>query len=159
VICRAELPELICYTFGYGGRKVDELAALVAQYDAVIIDVRLKPWTKQPGWSLSELKARFGEAYHWWRCLGNVNFAGGKPKLQDAKKGLGLLVQLIETSCPILLCGERNPWTCHRRMIAERLQKQTGCRIVHLPVLRPAGEKAPAQLTLPLDPPKRRKRS
>src|SRR2546422_6510166 len=38
-----------------------------------------------------ELKARFGEAYHWWRCFGNVNVkTGGKPKLQDAKKGLGL---------------------------------------------------------------------
>ena len=152
MICRAELPELICYTFGYGGREVDTLAALVAEYDAVVIDVRLKPWTKQKGWSLSELKARFGEAYHWWRCLGNVNLkTGGKPKLYDAKKGLGLLVKLIETTSPILLCGERNPWVCHRRMIAERLQKKVGCRIVHLPLLERS--KTPVeQLTLRLDP-------
>jgi len=102
------------------------------------------------------LKARFGEAYHWWRCFGNVNVkTGGKPKLQDAKKGLGLLVKLIETTSPILLCGERNPWICHRHLIAERLQKKVGCRIVHLPLLRlDRREKKAQQLSLALDTPK-----
>ena len=157
--CRAELPELVVLTYGYGGRKVDELAAFVAEYDAVIIDVRLQPFSGQPGWSLRELKARFGEQYHWWRSLGNTNFKGGKPKLQDARKGLGLLVKLMETTSPLLLCGERNPWVCHRRLIAERLQKKTGCRIVHLPLLRmDRSEQQPKQLSLPLDKPKRRKK-
>ena len=145
---------VVLYTFGYGGRSVEELASIVAEYDAVIVDVRLRPFSGQKGWSLPELKARFGEAYHWWRCLGNVNFAGGTPKLKDAKKGLALLAQLIETTSPILLCGERNPWICHRRMIAERLHKKVGCRVVHLPVLERgkssarATKKAPQQLTL-----------
>jgi uncharacterized protein (DUF488 family) len=148
--CRAELPELLCFTYGYGGRDPKELAAFVAEYDAEVIDCRLRPWTRQPGWSLSELKERFGEAYHWWRCLGNEHFKGGKPKLKDAKKGLALLVKLIETTSPILLCGERNPWVCHRRLIAEKLQKKTGCRIVHLPVLPPKPKKIAAQLSLDL---------
>ena len=43
MICRAELPELICLTYGYGGRDPKDLAAFVAQYDAVVIDVRLNP--------------------------------------------------------------------------------------------------------------------
>ena len=86
--------DVVLYTFGYGGRSVEELASIVAEYDAVIVDVRLKPFSGQKGWSLPELKARFGEAYHWWRRLGNVNVkTGGKPKLCDAKKGLALLVQ------------------------------------------------------------------
>jgi len=140
---------VVLYTFGYGGRSVEELASIVAECDAVIVDVRLKPFNGQKGWSLPDLKARFGEAYHWWRCLGNVNFAGGTPKLKDAKKGVALLAQLIETTSPILLCGERNPWMCHRRMIAERLQKKVGCRVIHLPLLRlDRSAKIAEQLTL-----------
>lgn len=92
------------YGYGYGGRPVEQLAALVALHEAVVIDVRLKPWTKQPGWSLSELKAVFAGRYHWWRELGNTNYEeGGKVKLLDEKKGIAKLVKLIGAGESVVL--------------------------------------------------------
>lgn len=136
--CKADLPEQVILTYGYAGRDPEELAALVAEYDAVILDCRLKPWTKQPGWSLPELKARFADQYHWVRALGNTNFEkGGRIKLLDAKKGLRRVLDVLaDGAVPLLLCAERNPWICHRRTIAEMVAEQVGARIVHLPLLR-----------------------
>src|SRR5882762_4591587 len=124
------------YTFGYGGRQVQTLAALVALHEAILIDVRLKPWTKQPGWSLGELKMVFTDRYHWVQALGNTNFEkGGKVRLKDEKKGIGLLVQMVRAGeSPILLCGERDPSGCHRSVIANLVAKLTGATVVHLPI-------------------------
>jgi len=126
------------FTFGYGGRQVATLAAFVAEFHAVVIDVRLKPWTKQPGWSLSDLKAVFAEEYHWWgRSLGNLNFKGGTVKLADEKKGMKKLVALMRAGiAPILLCAEQSPDSCHRTMIAEKLAALTGdAQVIHLPFI------------------------
>jgi uncharacterized protein (DUF488 family) len=151
VICRAELPELVCYTFGYGGRDPKELAAFVAEYEAVVIDVRLKPWTKQKGWSLPELKKRFGDQYHWVRALGNTNFRGGRIKLLDPKKGMARLMTYLEAGTPpLLLCGERSPNGCHRSAIAHMVARKTGARVVHLPALECQTIPKPQQLSLDL---------
>lgn len=122
------------YTFGYGGRGVEELAALVELHGATIVDVRRVPFTKQPGWSRPELSHRFHDHYVHVRALGNVNYErGGAVKLQSAAKGLRLLVEMIRAGTPpLLLCGERNPAQCHRSTIAALVAKQTGCVIVHL---------------------------
>ena len=148
--CRAELPEQVILTFGYAGRSVDDLAAIVAEYDAVILDCRLKPWTKQAGWSLPELKARFVDQYHWVRALGNTNFEkGGTIKLLDAKKGLRRVLDVLaEGAVPLLLCAERSPWQCHRRVIAESVAEKVGCRVLHLPLLPSRSAGRPAQLAL-----------
>ena len=141
------------YTFGYGGRQVETLAALVALHEAVVIDVRLKPWTKQPGWSLAELKTVFADRYHWVQALGNTNFEkGGKVRLKDEKNGIGVLVKMIRAGeSPILLCGERDPSGCHRTVIANLVAKLTGATVVHLP-LPLADRPGPTEDQLPLWP-------
>jgi len=110
------------FTFGYGGRQVATLAAFVAEFHAVVIDVRLKPWTKQPGWSLSDLKAVFAEEYHWWgRSLGDLNFKGGTVKLADEKKGMKKLVALMRAAGFVeseINSFEASPWNLY--LVAER---------------------------------------
>jgi len=139
------------YTFGYGGRQVETLAALVALHQAVVIDVRLKPWTKQPGWSLSELKTVFADCYHWVQALGNTNFEkGGKVRLKDEQTGIEGLVKMIRAGeSPILLCGERDPSGCHRTVIANLVAKLTDAQVIHLP-LPLAGRTEPADEQLGL---------
>jgi len=127
------------FTFGYGNRAIFELAPLVFELRPFcVIDVRLRPWTRQPGWSLPELKAQFAGEYHWWRSLGNVNFEkGGKVKLFDERKGMKKLVALMRQGIsPILLCAEQSPDACHRTLIAEKLAALTGdAQVIHLPFI------------------------
>ena len=40
-----------------------------------------------------------------------------------------------EGAVPLLLCAERSPWQCHRRVIAESVAEKVGCRVLHLPLL------------------------
>jgi len=143
------------FTFGYGGRASWELTPLVFELrPCCVIDVRLRPWTKQPGWSLPELKAQFAGEYHWCRSLGNVNFVRGGPvKLFDQRKGMKKLVELMRSGVsPILLCAERDPTGCHRIAIAEKLAKLTGAPVIHLPLLTDSPVKrVDEQLALTLD--------
>lgn len=52
------------YTFGYWGRSVDQLAQWVQDLDAVLVDVRLIPYSEWAAqWQQSNLAQRFGDRY------------------------------------------------------------------------------------------------
>ncbi len=127
----------VCYTFGYSGRSPHQLAALAEEYTAIVVDVRLKPLSRQVGWSRSALTRRFPGRYVWVPALGNLNYKGGPIRLQDVDVGLRQIVGMIEAGVtPILLCVESDPEQCHRSLVATLVSQRTDCEIVHLPLLR-----------------------
>lgn len=53
--------------------------------------------------------------------------------LPDRQEELKVIAELVETgSSVVLLCFEKNPEICHRRMVAEEVADITGADIEHI---------------------------
>ena len=117
------------YTFGYGGRSVDELLELAEQLDAVIFDVRYSPRSRAPQWNRSHLQAVFGESYRHLRDFGNVNYRGGPIQIVDYEAGKAAIEACNRNV--ILMCVCKDVHTCHRTFLAQRL-KQEGFEVHEL---------------------------
>lgn len=130
------------FTIGYEGLSPERLHAALREADvAVLADVRAVANSRKRGFSKGALKAGLLEA-----GLGYAHFRGlGTPKsgreaarahdaglmrriyceevLDTADGGLALdaLAELAAERPVCLLCFERDPARCHRRVLAERL--------------------------------------
>ena len=65
------------YTFGYGGRRPDQLRTLAVRLDGVLVDIRFSPRSRIPDWSAGRLRKVLGERYRHLPALGNRNYKGG----------------------------------------------------------------------------------
>ncbi len=143
-------PEIL--TIGYERCTLDQvLATLVDARVALLIDVRALAASRKPGFSKRQLGAGLDEQgirYVHLQALGTpkpgrdavraghpermetiyrAHIAGDRPQAELA--GATALVQR-DGSC--LLCFERDPATCHRRIVAEMIAAETGQTIKHL---------------------------
>ncbi|MBK3405597.1 DUF488 domain-containing protein [Methylorubrum populi] len=130
------------FTIGYEGLSPDRLhAALKAADVAVLADVRAVANSRKRGFSKSALKAGLAEAglgYEHFRSLGTPKSGREAARAHDAglmrriyceevldtaDGGLALdaLAELAAERPVCLLCFERDPARCHRRVLAERL--------------------------------------
>jgi len=115
---------MLVYTFGYQGRDPRELLTLCKRKDAVVVDVRYSPRSRNPRWNRRMLEKVLGERYVWIREFGNKNYAtGGRIKLVDFAAGVEKLNGL-QYNCCILLCQEADPDKCHRKVVARMLNRQ-----------------------------------
>ena len=142
------------YTVGYSRlREPRRLLALLDELDALVLDVRLKPWTRFEGWSKKDLETLCGARYRWIEAFGNDNYAGGDVQLHDPARGLAEVGPLLATHSVILLCGCADPTRCHRGPVAAVLAAATGCPIVHLDGREPGRDDPPPGDPPPGDPP------
>lgn len=130
------------FTIGYEGLSPDRLhAALKAADVAVLADVRAVANSRKRGFSKGALKAGLVEAglgYEHFRSLGTPKSGREAARAHDAglmrriyceevldtaDGGLALdaLAHLAAERPVCLLCFERDPARCHRRVLAERL--------------------------------------
>jgi uncharacterized protein (DUF488 family) len=141
------------FTIGYEGADVDLMALKDAGVET-LADVRAVALSRKRGFSKSALRDALASqdiGYHHFRELGTP-----KEGRQAARAGDGALMRKIYceevlTSMPAqeafeelatlaerqpicLLCFERDPENCHRRVLAQRLAEQ-GWEIVDLTVL------------------------
>ena len=100
--------------------------------DALLVDIRLKPFSRKPGFTKSALRRRLGDRYQHIQALGNVNYnTGGPIQLLDKKTGyLSLTMHLKRQPC-IIMCACSDLLRCHRAMIARDAEKR-GITVVHL---------------------------
>ena len=129
------------FTIGYEGLSPDRLhAALKAADVAVLADVRAVANSRKRGFSKGALKAGLAEAglgYEHFRSLGTPKSGREAARAHDAglmrriyceevldtaDGGLALdaLAELAAERPVCLLCFERDPARCHRRVLAER---------------------------------------
>ena len=121
------------YTFGYRGRRIEDLDADVERLRACVVDVRYSPFGRDHTWTRPGLQARYGPRYVWIREFGNKNYRGGPIELLDEERGARRLGAVIADGTPaILLCACATPAECHRTVIAEKLRAELGWEIVHL---------------------------
>lgn len=129
------------YTIGYQGADPDRLVeALAAEGVAVVADVRAVALSRKRGFSKNTLRDRLAESAIGYRHL--IDLGTPKPGREAARAGDAALMRRIyceqlatdgaqaafedlatlAASAPVcLLCFERDPAQCHRRLLAERL--------------------------------------
>lgn len=130
------------YTIGYEGTDIDRfVAALKAVKVKVLADVRAVAVSRKKGFSKTALRERLeaeGIVYVHFVELGDPkpgrdaaragNYGVFRRvyfkhlKTAEAQAALQVLKETIEEECVCLLCFERDPTICHRRMIANRLK-------------------------------------
>ena len=127
------------FTVGYGGRQPGELTALLsARGVKTVVDVRLRPdraamgvyaKAKSADKGIEKLFREAGLGYISLVELGNLfvdldDWESRYGQLLDAVGEL-LVERLLDLPTPIcLLCCEKDPMQCHRRLIADFLARR-----------------------------------
>lgn len=132
----------VVYTIGYEGTDIDRFVATLKAVDVkVLADVRALALSRKKGFSKTALRERLtaeGIAYVHLVELGDPKRGreaarAGKYdefrsvysrhlKTSEAVVALTVLNETAQQETVCLLCFERDPATCHRRMIADRLK-------------------------------------
>ena len=124
------------YTLGYSGRTPEQVEWAALLRSAVLVDVRLRPRSRDPAWTAGRLRAALGDRYVHLRGFGNLNYRGDGPiRLADFAGALAELRDWLDRTGGenvMLLCVCRDVETCHRRVVAERLAEALGGTIEHL---------------------------
>ena len=145
-----QAPDLL--TIGYEGTTLAHvLATLRAARAELLIDVRAVPSSRKPGFSKRLLAGSLAEAgieYLHLQALGtpkegrmavrtghpermhtifHEHMTGDRPRAELAQ---AIVAARGARAC--LLCFERDHRTCHRALVAEMIQAETGQTVVHL---------------------------
>jgi len=131
------------YTWGYQQRTPGDLLALMTSREIdYVADVRINPWSHRTEWRRKALERTLGARYQWIRELGNARYRSGGIQIVDLEAGLEKLGQLLDNPSfadgalagrgrrVLLLCFERDPATCHRKVVADAARQRWGSSIV-----------------------------
>lgn len=148
-------------TIGYERASlVDFLATLKLSQIDILVDIRDRAQSRRSGFSktaLSEALNAEGIEYLHFKELGDpkegreaarrgdfVHFRSIFDKVmltERAQEAIGKLEELASDSEICLMCFERDPETCHRKIVADRLEVSVGAKTRHLGVKEGAGKR------------------
>jgi uncharacterized protein (DUF488 family) len=117
-------PRHTIYSVGYTGYPIAAFEAFVAAHGLRVVDVRLKPFSRNAVYSGTRLKQRFGDRYLHVPALGNLNYKGGPIALADESVGLDVVRALAAEGPVALLCVCADAATCHRTTITRTLARE-----------------------------------
>jgi len=140
------------FTIGYELSRIDDvIAALKEARVGLLIDVRAVAASRKPGFSKRQLAAgldEHGVRYVHLQGLGTPKpgrdaVRAGHPERMEpifrahmtgdrAQAELSQAIGLARENRACLLCFERDPACCHRRLVADMITGETGQPIVHL---------------------------
>ncbi|MCI4436827.1 MAG: DUF488 family protein [Ignisphaera sp.] len=149
---------MIVYTIGYGGRSLEEFLEILRSFNIeLVVDVRR--WTKSvklpqfSGESLALALRSNGFDYVWIPELGGYRrfgidvedhgiatcfkaqgfraYATYITMRSDVKPFLQKLLNLVSERLAVIMCRERIPWQCHRKILADYLVAK-GFRVLHI---------------------------
>ncbi len=137
------------YTLGYEGLPFEEFIRILKEYSIQqVIDVRNTPWSANPRFRLGYLSKILDEQGIFYinlnklgapKTIRNIIHSEGydhffeeyKKHLYRNKVTFELLIKIINNGRSLLLCYEKDWHICHRRIIAEELQKRN-YEVVHI---------------------------
>ena len=124
------------YTFGYAGMHGGgDLRELLGQRVEVVVDVRLRPYSRKRAFSLGtrDTVETAPYAYRWLGGLGNAEYRTGGMRLARPEE-IEVVVQLLASGTNVaLMCACAEVSTCHRRLVAELAgERLPGLAVVHL---------------------------
>ena len=137
------------FTIGYQHRDVADLVVtLQEERVTTLVDVRLTPLSRKPGFSASALRSALegaGLRYEHWRALGNPpeirdlfkagNVAEGRRLFRERLRNgqsaaVDSLVELASHERVAILCLEADHRACHRDVIADEASHRSGHRLL-----------------------------
>lgn len=147
----------LVYTVGYGGRRLSELVEILElNHVEVVVDVRRWNKSKLLDFSGNNLERVLGErgiSYLWVPVLGGYRKFGvdtddlGIAKCfksegfrayatyittrKDVKPHLDKLVEIALQKTTAILCKEKYPWLCHRKILSDYLVAK-GFTVLHI---------------------------
>jgi hypothetical protein len=93
------------FTIGYQNISIHKLRRIAQSLDAVVVDVRLRPWSARPEFCRYPLRQMLGTQYvHKGDCLGGMG--------QVTEQGITWLG--AQRRNVLLMCLEEAPGDCHR---------------------------------------------
>jgi len=149
----------VVYTLGHSTRSLGEVLAIVRRRGVeLVVDVRRWPTSRRRPWFSKEaLRAALegvGVEYRWmgdvlggYRRFGvDVEDTGGASCFEsegfrayaiyltmnpEAVRAMRILEEQALRKVTLILCSERLPWRCHRKIIADWLVLR-GFRVIHV---------------------------
>lgn len=148
----------VIYTIGYGGRTLVEFIELLRGHGIqVLIDIRR--WNKSvrnpiySGENLEKTLSDIGISYYWFTELGGYRrfgvdvddygvascfesegfraYATYITRRNDVTPVLERLVDIATRYTSAVMCSERIPWRCHRKILSDYLVVK-GFRVYHI---------------------------
>ncbi|KPL05322.1 MAG: hypothetical protein AMJ73_01285 [candidate division Zixibacteria bacterium SM1_73] len=126
------------YTIGSSVRQIEEFIYILRKFKIqALVDVRRFPQSRfnhfsQKSLSL-ELENRGIRCFYLGNALGGFRKKGYEDHTQTKEFGTGIekLKEIATQFVTVVMCAERFPWRCHRRFIAQDLEKD-GWRVIHI---------------------------
>jgi len=137
-IISSKLMKKKVYTLGTGLRSLEDFIEIINSYNIdAIIDVRSYPSSKFEYFKKINLepllKKEMLEYHYLGKELGGFRKEGYDHYIttKEFEEGIKLLEGIASTKVSVIICAERFPWKCHRKYIAQALQKK-GWIIEHI---------------------------
>lgn len=124
----------IIYATGYQGKKPQVIKKMADDLDAVVVDIRYSPMSRNPEWRKSNLQALLGSKYVHCQSFGNSAYKTGGIEILNYSAGKAML-ETIDAPV-ILLCACSDAHTCHRTTVLEML-KQDGYTVQEVEISHP----------------------
>ena len=141
-------------TIGYEGAPLEDFVrTLVATNVEILVDIRERAQSRRKGFSKSALAARLAKAgigYVHYRELGDPKAgreAARAGKMSEFRRvyrnvlrrvaaiaAIDEIRALLKRKNACLMCYERDYKDCHRKMVSDKIEKQTGRTTRHLKV-------------------------
>ena len=112
-----------CFTFGYQSKSVASLTRKLRETNALLIDIRCMPYSRQRSWNHDALKGVLGGDYLYLPELGNLNYKGGPTKIVDMEKGCEIVLNHLQRRPVVLMCVCQCLEKCHRNVVAAELEE------------------------------------
>jgi uncharacterized protein (DUF488 family) len=111
---------------------LDILDQLVNALDAVLIDVRYSPNSRNPQWRKKAIERKLGFRYFNLKALGNIHYRGGPIEFVDLQEGIATLARFLQSKNVIIMCVCSRREICHRVKIAELFKQEYGQECIPL---------------------------
>jgi uncharacterized protein (DUF488 family) len=128
----------LIYSVGSSTRQIDDFICLLRKFNIqALADVRRFPQSRFDHFTQenlsAELESRGIKYFHLGDILGGFRKDGYEnyTQTEDFARGIGKLKSIATTLVTAFMCAERFPWSCHRRFIAQDLEKR-GWRVIHI---------------------------
>jgi uncharacterized protein (DUF488 family) len=122
------------FTTGYLRKRPHDLAAMLEEMDAQLVDIRLRPWSQAPCWRSCKLRELVGRRYTWVRDLGNELYKAAefKVRLVNVESGIEQVLEIARRRRVVLLCACEELNRCHRRTVAIELLVRAGVQAIEI---------------------------
>jgi uncharacterized protein (DUF488 family) len=129
------------FTIGYGGLKsFDELKDILdGNGITMLIDIRSKPYSRKwkktdVSWNKKALQEYFSGRYNHMVEMGGLGYESNEYErwIKIAKIRINEIIDLSKMHKVALMCAEKDPNKCHRKLFAARALEELGFSVYHL---------------------------